>query len=149
MLLVFAGTLQAVLIIEILIRRIIEIFIPVQKSEVQSFADTSALSVFAAACLQVATIPLQAVISLVTSFNRYLVLFFSAMLLFIVLYILSNTSVYVLSIFVRVYNEGVAPIASTMRIVFVFVDFLLRIILPVYNGFSFFTSQLLTRIIIP
>lgn len=149
MLLVFAGTLQAVLILEILIRRIIEIFIPVQKSEVQSFADTSALSVFAAACLQVATIPLQAVISLITSFNRYLVLIFTAMLLFIVLYILSNTSVYVFSIFVRVYNEGVAPIVSTMRIVFVFVDFILRIILPVYNAFSFFTSQLLTRIIVP
>lgn len=149
MLLVFAGAIQAVLLVEVLLRRIIEIFIPVQKSDVEKFADKSALSVFTAACLQIATIPLQAVISLITSFNRYIILVFASIVLFIVLYMMSNTSVYVFSAFVRVYNAGVAPIVSTMRLVFVFLDVLLRVILPIYNGFNFFTSQLLMKIVVP
>ena len=88
MLLVFTGTLQRIVdSLELLMRRIIQIIIPVQQSEVEKFPDTSALSVCAAACLHVTTIPVQAVISLITALNRHFILMFTALVLFIVLFV--------------------------------------------------------------
>lgn len=58
MLLVLAATLQTLLMSELLLRRLLYIFIPTRRHAVQRFADNSVLSSLAAAVMQTATLPL-------------------------------------------------------------------------------------------
>ena len=148
-LLIMAAVLQVLLITELLVRRLVHVFIPGKRSAVQHFADTSAITTFFAACVQVLTIPVQALGSLLLALNRYTMLILVAAVAFAMLLLLSSTFVYMYTSVARIYNTGVAPVVAIMRWIFMLTDFVYRAFVPVYNAGVFFLSQILTRIIVP
>lgn len=148
-LLVLAAVLQFLLITELLCRRLVHVFIPGKRSAVQHFADTSVITTFLAACVQVLTIPVQALGSLLLALNRYTVLILVTAVLFAMLLLLSSTFVYMYTSVARIYNTGVAPVVAILRWIFILTDFVYRAFVPVYNASVFMLSQILTRIIVP
>ena len=74
MLLIAAGTTQALLLSEMLLRRVLLLVFPSKRNPLQRFADTSALSSFAFLCLNAITVPLQAVASIMNTIGRCVVL---------------------------------------------------------------------------
>jgi len=74
MLLVAAGTTQALLLCDLLLRRILFLFLPGRRGGLKRFADNLALTSFAAAVLQAATLPVLAVASAVSTLGRSLTL---------------------------------------------------------------------------
>jgi len=69
-------------------------------------------------------------------------------LLFGTLLLFTGTFVYVYSSFAKIYNTSVAPVISVFRWIFVLTDFVFRAFVPIYNGFVFWTSQLLSRTVV-
>jgi hypothetical protein len=114
MLLALAASTQALLLSELLLRRVLCVFVPARRAAVQRYADNSELSALAAACLQTATLPLQAAGSLLGSFSRFAGLLLVGMLLFASLAVLSNSSVYAYRVLTQMYNTGVAPVVGSL-----------------------------------
>ena len=122
--------------------------VPAKRSAIQHYADTSAVTSFFAACFQVLTIPIQALGSIFMAVNRYTILILVMAFLFAILLLFTGTFVYAYSSLAKVYNTGVAPVVSVFRWIFLIVDFIFRAFVPIYNGFTFWTSQLLTRTVV-
>ena len=149
MLLVLAASTQLILLTELLLRRVLCVFIPARRAAVQRYADNSVLASLTVACLQTATLPMQACASLVGSLSRYFAVLLVAMLLFATLMVMSNSSVYAYSMLVRAYNTGVAPVVGSMKWLFVMLDFAFRAAVPLWNGLSYLATQILMRIVVP
>ena len=112
MLLLAAGTTQALLLSELLLRRVLLLALPSRRNKLQRFADNSALSSFACCCLNTITIPLQTVVSIVSTIGRFWVLLVLACVFFGALMTLSSSSVYAYTVLARVYNIGVVPFGA-------------------------------------
>ena len=149
MLLALAASTQALLLSELLLRRVLCVFVPARRAAVQRYADNSVLSALAAACLQTATLPLQAVGSLLGSFSRFAGLLLVGMLLFAALAVLSNSSVYAYRVLTQMYNTGVAPVVGSLKWLFVLLDFVFRATVPLWNGLTYLGSQILRRVVLP
>ena len=147
-LLIVAAVVQILLIVELLFRRLILLVVPGKRSAIQHFADTSAVTSFFAACFQVMTIPIQALGSIFMAVNRYTTLILVMALLFAILLLFTGTFVHAYSSLAKIYNTGVAPVVSVFRWIFLLADFVFRAFVPIYNGFTFWTSQLLTRTVV-
>ena len=106
MILVFlAVILQVLLILELLLRRLVQVVVPGKRTALQHFADTSALSTFFASVLQVATLPLQALGSLLLAISRYTNLIIVLAVLFAFSLLLSTTFVHMYSTVAKFYNN--------------------------------------------
>ena len=150
MILVFiAAILQVLLVFELLLRRLVQLVVPGKRTALQHFADTSALTTFLASLLQVATLPLQALGSLLMALSRYTNLIIVLAILFALCLLLSTTFVHMYSTVARFYNNGVAPIVATLRWLFILVDFVFRATVPIYNAITFLITQVLRKIIVP
>ena len=110
-----ALSIQVLLVFELLLRRVIYIFIPVRRAAVQRYADNSVLGALAAACMQAATLPLQALGGLLSIFTRSVAVVLLGMLLFTTLMVLSTSSVYMYSTLTNMYNTGVATVVGCLR----------------------------------
>jgi hypothetical protein len=149
MLVVAAGTIQALLLSDMLLRRVLFLCLPSKRLGLQRYADNAALSSFAVFVLQTVTVPVQAVASIVATLGRFWALIVFAGLCFAALLTLSSSSVYAYTVLARMYNVGVAPVATAMQWLFVLLDFVFRAVSPLWNGFSFFTSEILRKIVLP
>jgi hypothetical protein len=149
MLLVSALVLQTLLIFECLLRRFLQIFFPGRVTAVQRYANAELLSTLLAVGLNTATLPLQALVRVLSSVSRYVVLGLLLLTIFVVWLVLAPNSVHMYSISVRIYNMSVTPFLVVMRLIFVFVDVIWRVVAPLYNGLVFFGSQILKRIVVP
>ena len=149
MLLILAASTQLLLISELLLRRLLYLVLPVKRTSVQRFADNSLLSSLAAAIMQTATVPLQAVASLLASGVRVWAVLLLLAALFTTLLVLSNSSVYVYSALARIYNFGVAPAVGALKWLFILLDFVFRVFVPLWNGWVHLLSQVLRRVILP
>jgi hypothetical protein len=143
------ASTQLILLTELLLRRVLCVFIPARRAAVQRYADNSVLTSLTAACMQTATLPLQTVASLVGSFSRYFAVLLVAMLVFATLMVMSSSSVYAYSMLVRGYNTGVAPVVGSTKWMFVMLSFVFRAAVPLWNGLSYLTTQILMRIVVP
>ncbi len=127
MLLVAAGTMQALLVCELLLRRILFLCVPSRRFALQRYADNAVLSSFATLLLKTATVPMQALASiLLVGSGRLLCLDAFAALL-----TLSSSSVHAYTVLARMYNFGVAPFVTAGQWLFVTLDFDVRAITPV------------------
>lgn len=149
MLLILAASTQLLLISELLLRRLLYLVLPVKRTSVQRFADNSLLSSLAAAIMQTATVPLQAVASLLASGVRVWAVLLLLAALFTTLLVLSNSSVYAYSALVRLYNLGVAPAVGALKWLFILLDFVFRVFVPLWNGWVHLLSQVLRRVVLP
>lgn len=149
MLLLCAGVLQTLLLVELLLRRVLYLLFAAKRSEVQRYADNSVLASLAAAGLQAVTAPLQAVASLLASGARVWAVLLLLTVCFSVLAVMSNSSVYAYSAVVRMYNTGVAPVVGALRWVSVITDFVFRAAVPLWNGISFLVTQILRQVLVP
>jgi hypothetical protein len=149
MLVVSAGTMQALLVCELLLRRILFLCLPSRRVALQRYADNAALSSFAALLLQTATVPLQALASVVATLGQFWVLVLLGCVGFAALLSISGNSVYVYVVLARMYNFGVAPWVTAGQWLFVILDFAFRALTPLYNGFVFFGSEVLRKIVLP
>jgi hypothetical protein len=149
MLVVAAGTIQALLLADMLLRRVLFLCLPSRRQGLQRYADNAALSSFAAFVLQTATVPLQAVASIVSTVGRFWALIVFAGLCFAALLTLSSSSVYAYTVLARMYNVGVAPFVTAAQWLFVLLDFVFRAVSPLWNGFSFFAVEILRKIVLP
>ena len=148
MLLTLAATVQVLLVAELLLRRLLYLFIPAKRTSIQRLADNSVLSSLATAALQAATVPLQALASLLASGMRVWAVLLLLAALFTTLLVISNSSVYAFRALVRMYNFGVAPAVGTLKWLFVLLDFLFRVVVPIWNGWVHLLSQILRRVIL-
>jgi hypothetical protein len=149
MLLTLAATVQVLLVAELLLRRLLYLFIPAKRTSIQRLADNSVLSSLATAVLQAATVPLQAAASLLASGTRVWAVLLLLAALFTTLLVISNSSVYAYSALVRMYNFGVAPAVGALKWLSVLLDFLFRAVVPIWNGWVHLLSQILRRVILP
>ena len=149
MLLIAAGSIQALLLSEMVLRRALLLICPSKRNALQRFADTSALSSFACFCLNAITVPLQAIASIVNTIGRFWVLMAFACVFFSALMTLSGSSVYAYTVLARMYNYGVVPFVTAGQWLFVLLDFVNRAIVPVWNGLLFFVKEILWGIILP
>jgi hypothetical protein len=149
MLLVAAGTTQALLLCDLLLRRILFLFLPGRRGGLKRFADNLALTSFAAAVLQAATLPVLAVASAVSTLGRSLALIALAFVVFGSLLVMSTSAVYAYSVLARIYNLSVAPVVVGMQWLFSLLDFVFRAVVPLYNGLAFMTSEILRRLVLP
>jgi len=149
MLLVAAGTMQGLLVCELLLRRILFLCLPSRRLALQRYADNAALSSFAALLLQTATVPLQAVASIVATMGRFWTLGVFGCICFAALLTLCGSSVHAYTVIARMYNIGVSPFVTAGQWLFVLLDFVFRAVTPLWNGFVFFGSQVLRHIVLP
>ena len=149
MLLVAAGTTQALLLCDLLLRRILFLFLPGRRGGLKRFADNLALTSFAAAVLQAATLPVLAVASAVSTLGRSLTLIALAFVVFGSLLVMSTSAVYAYSVLARIYNVSVAPVVVATQWLFSLLDFVFRAVIPLYNGLAFMTSEILRRLVLP
>ena len=149
MLLILAASTQLLLVSELLLRRLLYLVLPVKRTSVQRFADNSLLSSLAAAIMQTATVPLQDVASLLASGVRVWAVLLLLAALFTTLLVLSNSSVYVYSALARIYNLGVAPAVGALKWLFILLDFVFRVFVPLWNGWVHLLSQVLRRVVLP
>jgi hypothetical protein len=141
--------MQALLVCELLLRRILFLCLPSRRVALQRYADNAALSSFAALLLQTATVPLQALASVVATLGQFWVLVLLGCVGFAALLSISGNSVYVYVVLARMYNFGVAPWVTAGQWLFVILDFAFRALTPLYNGFVFFGSEVLRKIVLP
>jgi hypothetical protein len=149
MLLVAAGATQALLLSDLLLRRILFLFLPGRRSGLKRFADNAALTSFAAALLQTATLPVLALASVVNTLGRSLSLIALAFVVFGALLVISTSAVYAYTVLARIYNVGVAPVVMATQWLFVLLDFVFRAVVPLYNGAAFMASEILRRLVLP
>jgi hypothetical protein len=149
MLLVLAATLQVLLIVELLLRRLLYLVLPAKRTSIQRLADNSVMSSLVTAVLQAATVPLQAAASLLASGTRVWVILILLAALFTTLLVLSNSSVYAYSALARMYNFGVAPSVGALKWLFGLLDFPFRAFVPIWNGWIYFLAQVLRRVVLP
>ncbi len=71
MLIVLAFVLQTLLLFDCLLRRILQVVLPCKVTPLERYANTSILSTLAANALNAATLPLQALATLVGAWSRY------------------------------------------------------------------------------
>jgi hypothetical protein len=149
MLVLAAGTMQALLVCELLLRRVLFLCLPSRRLALQRYADNAALSSFAALLLQTATVPLQALASIVATLGRFWALIVFGCICFAALLTLSSGSVHAYTVLARMYNVGVAPWVTAGQWLFVILDFVFRAVTPLWNGLIFFSSEVLRKIVLP
>jgi hypothetical protein len=149
MLLILAGVIQTLLVLDCLLRRLLMVFLPVPISPLERYANATLLSTLAAACFNAALIPFQAAAGLLAALNRYIMLGLLFMAVFTVLLVLSPNAVYVFSSTARIYNVSVTPFVAAMRVLLILADLLWRAVAPPFNGLVFFGSQIVKRIVVP
>ena len=149
MLLVLAAVLQTLLLGECLLRRVLQIALPCRATPVQRYANASLVSTLAAVGMNLATLPAQALVRVLSGLSRYVLLGLCVATLFAVLLVVSPSSVYMYSVSVRIYNLSVTPFLVLMRLVLILVDVLWRVGTPLFNGSVFFGSELLKRLVVP
>ena len=109
MLLILAAILQSLLIFECVLRRFLLLFFHVERTGLQKYADTSMFTTGLAAIAQACTLPLQALASVVSAVNRYLLLAIFIFVVFTMLLILGDNAIFVYSFICRIYNSYVSP----------------------------------------
>ena len=110
------------------------------------------LSSFAALLLQTATVPLQTLGSVIATLGQFdddpWVLVLLGCVGFAALLTISSNSVYAYVVLARMCNFGVAPWVTAGQWLFVILDFAFRALTPLYNGFVFFGSEVLRKIVL-
>lgn len=149
MLLVSALVLQTLLVFECLLRRLLTVFSPCRVTPLQRYANAGLMSTLVATGLNTATLPFQALVRVLSSLSRYVVLGLLLLALFAVFLVVSPNSVYVYTVSVRIYNVSVTPFLVVMRLIAVLVDVIWRVVTPLFNGLVFFGSEILKRIVVP
>ena len=104
MLIVLAFVLQTLLLFDCLLRRILQVVLPCKVTPLERYANTSILSTLAANALNAATLPLQALATLVGTWSRYIMLLVVVGGVFTLLLVLSPNAVFVYSTLARAYN---------------------------------------------
>jgi hypothetical protein len=148
MLLLAVGTTQALLVCDLLLRRIIFLFLPGKRSGIQRFADNAALTSFAAALLQTAALPVLVVASVVGTLERSLSLIALTFVAFGGLMAMSTSAVYAYTVLARLYNVSVTPVVMATQWLFVLLDFVFRAVVPLYNV-AFMSGQIGRRLVLP
>lgn len=149
MLLVLAAVLQTLLLGECLLRRVLQLALPSRATPVQRYANASLVSTLVAVGMNLATLPAQALARLLSGLSRYVLLALCMATLFAVLLVVSPSSVFMYSVSARIYNLSVTPFLVLLRLVLILVDVLWRVGTPLFNGFVFFGSELLKRLVVP
>jgi hypothetical protein len=149
MLLVLAFVIQTLLISDCLLRRLLQVFLPCRVSRLERYANANLLSTLAAACFNAATLPLQALASLLAALNRYVGLLLLFSVVFAMLLVLSPNAVHAYSTVARVYNLSATPFLAALRVVFILLDVVWRAVTPLFNGAVFFSSEIVKRIVVP
>ncbi|NBW88855.1 MAG: hypothetical protein EBR51_02905, partial [Gammaproteobacteria bacterium] len=149
MLLFLAFVLQTLLLFDCLLRRVLQVVVPCKVAPLERYANTSLLSTLAANALNAATLPLQALATLVGSWTRYVALLVVVGGVFTVLLVLSPNAVFVYSTLTRAYNYSVTPLLATTKVVFILADVLWRAGAPLFNGAVFFASEAVRRVVVP
>jgi hypothetical protein len=92
---------------------------------------------------------MQALASVVAPVGRFWALMVFGCICFALLLTLSSSSVYAYTVLARMYNVCVEPAVTAGQRLFVLLDFVFRAVTPLWNGFTFFASEVLHRIVLP
>ena len=147
MLLFFAaGTVQGLVLFECVLRRVLALFVPTQRSALGRFADKSVMASASAGLGQVAALPLQVLVSLANISASVLVV---AGVLVVLGVALSDNTARILATATAAYNGGVAPLVNAWLEIAVLLNSVLRFLLPVYNVLVYVPSQFVSQVVGP
>ena len=149
MLIILAAVLQCILIFECILRRFLLLFFHVKRTGLQKYADTSMFTTGLAAIAQTCTLPLQAIASVVSAVNRYLLLAIFLFVIFTVLLVISDNSIFVYSFICRIYNSYVSPHLVYLKLSMAYFDIFFKIATSVSNSIMWAGKQIFSRILLP
>ena len=149
MLLILVAILQSLLIFECVMRRFLLLFFHVKRTGLQKYADTSMFTTGLAAIAQACTLPLQALASVVSAVNRYLLLAIFIFVVFTMLLILGDNAIFVYSFICRIYNSYVSPHLLYLKLSMAYFDIFFKIATSVSNSIMWAGKQIFSRILLP
>ena len=149
MLLILAAVLQCILIFECVLRRFLLLFFHVKRTGLQKYADTSMFTTGLAAIAQFCTLPLQAIASVVSAVNRYLLVAIFLFVIFTVLLVISDNSIFVYSFVCRIYNSYVSPYLVYFKLSMAYFDIFFKIVTSISNSVIWTAKQIFSRILFP
>jgi len=149
MLLILAAILQSLLIFECVMRRFLLLFFHVRRTGLQKYADTTMFTTGIAAIAQACTLPLQALASVVSAVNRYLLLAIFIFVVFTMLLILGDNAIFVYSFVCRIYNSHVSPHLVYVKLTMAYLDIFFKLVTSFSNSILWAGKQILSRIIVP
>ena len=135
-----AGALQAFVVFECLLRRILGILIPGQRSAVGALSDKTALAVGVTNLGKMVAIPFRC-ISGVVSVGFYTLVACGMMMLVAVT--VAENSGPTMALILSVYNLAIGPVVNATLDVFGVLYGFIRIIIPIYNTFAYVFTQLI------
>lgn len=149
MLLILAAILQSLLIFECVIRRFLLLFFHVRRTGLQKYADTTMFTTGMAAIAQACTLPLQALASVVSAVNRYLLLAIFIFVVFTMLLTLGDNAIFVYSFVCQIYNSHVSPHLVYFKLAMAYFDIGFKIATSVSNSIIWAGKQIFSRILVP
>ena len=102
-----------------------------------------------AAIAQACTLPLQAIASVVSAVNRYLLLAIFLFVIFTVLLVISDNSIFVYSFICRIYNSYVSPHLVYLKLSMAYFDIFFKIATSFSNSVIWTGKQIFSRILVP
>ena len=149
-LLAFAGVLQLVVILELVLNRIISILCNARRNPVRKFADGSFCGSLLALVLSVLTIPVTIAASAAQLFLNYFTFWVSLLLVIAVLAVLSETSSALIVLYVNTYNSGIGQTLNEVVVLLfeIFAPFW-RAVVPIYNAIVYMLVGFSVDVLLP
>ena len=141
-----AVVLQSWILLEFTLRRILCMIFGVKKGSLSAYADKAFMAKVSANAVRVLTYPFELVLSMFSSsLGAVVIVFF----LCAVVFTSADSSGVLLKTFEVSYNS-VAPLLNKLLDLFLLaVNFLRRVVLPMWNAFNYFIGQLISAVLGP
>jgi hypothetical protein len=146
----FALVLQASVVLELCLNRIIRIFLNTKRSSIRRMADANFVSQIVNLFISVLLLPLTWVGVVVQILVGQFFFFVSLLVVVGVFAVLNQSSANVLTLLVNAYNSGIGEIMNTVVIAFLelFAPFF-RVVLPIYNSVVTFAMVVIRNVFLP
>lgn len=141
-----AGSLQTFVVFECLLRRILGILIPGQRSAVGVLSDKTALAVSVSGIGKIISIPLQCFVGVLSV--GFSLLMACGILMLLAVAVAENSSP-MMSLILSVYNMAIGPVVNALLDMFSIVYGLFRSLIPIYNTIVYILTQLIIQIVGP
>ena len=146
----FALVLQASVVLELCLNRIIRIFLNTKRSSIRRMADANFVSQIVNLFISVLLLPLTWVGVVVQILVGQFFFFVSLLVVVGVFAVLNQSSANVLTLLVNAYNSGIGEIMNTVVIAFLelFAPFF-RVFLPIYNSVVTLAMVVIRNVFLP
>ena len=141
-----AGALQAFVVFECLLRRILTILIPGQRSAVGILSDKTALAVGVSGISKIMTIPFRCIAELMG--NGVSMLMACSVIMLIAVAVAENSNS-AMALVVGLYNMAIGPVANATLDLFAIANGFIRNLIPIWNAIAYIITQLILQIIGP